>query len=168
MIQKTINLYTLAELSKEAQKRAHSDYIATLDYPFLSEYMTEYLKELFETSSIKCDDPKIHYSLSYCQGDGAMFEGECLYNEKYKVVVKHSGYYHHERSTSIYVYDLDGEEVDEWQKVEKEFEEEYITICQNIASYGYGCIEEDDEFDRFVEHCEANDYTFTSEGVMEN
>ena len=170
MIQKTINLYTITELSREAQERAHREYIAGNDYPDLSDDMTEHLKELLETSAIKCYDPKIYYSLSHSQGDGAMFEGECIYR-KYFVRVRHLGHYCHSGSKTITVLYDEHFEVPEdvcIEKIEKEIEAEYITICKKLARYGYDWLEENDSFDYFVDLCEMNGDTFTSEGIMEN
>lgn len=164
---KTINLYSLDELSKEAQEKAHQEWIENDDMPFLSEDMTEYLKELLKENNLTYDEvPKVYYSLSYCQGDGAMFEGTVYYGA-ITARIKHSGHYYHYNSKELdLTMTRTGNEAPESSYLK--FNNIYVDICEQLAKYGYAEIEDKQSFEYFKDICEANDYTFTSKGKMEN
>ena len=180
MITKTINLYTINELSSEAKERALSKWVQNNDYMFLSDYLNERLFELLEEKGIKDTNDtskagtrptQVMYSLSYCQGDGAMFEGDFIYThkgKKYVITVKHSGRYYHYNSKDFYIHDEEGEEVNEWEEVEEAFNVEYKAICKELEHQGYEYIEYEDSMECFEGSCEANEYTFTIDGIMDN
>lgn len=177
---KTINLYNLEELSKEAQKKAHNKWIENNEYYFLEESMTEYVKEeLLKKHNLTAEDITVRYSLSCCQGDGAMVEGDFGFEYEglaYVAVVKHSGHYYHERSTSIEIFklDIDNDRGDipdsvSYADLDKYFEYTlYIPMCKELAKFGYEFIEGEDSFESFKDSCEANGYTFLENGTMEN
>lgn len=168
---KTINLYSFNELSKEAQEKARAEWASKNDYPFLNEWMTERLKDLLAEHKIKSDDMKVYYSLSYCQGDGAMFTGEFIW-KKYTIFITHSGHYHHSNSKSIEIHETNNLGIDigdDYEpKVYADFEKIYQKICKELERYGYDLIETEDSMENFKEMCDANDYFFTMDGVMEN
>ncbi|MES2408991.1 MAG: hypothetical protein V4509_01680 [Patescibacteria group bacterium] len=172
---KTITLYSLSELSKEAQKKAHDQWISNNDYTWLSDCLNERLHEMLIENSIKdlndtskpgTTPTEVQYSLSYCQGDGMMFAGSFEWKD-WTVRIKHAGHYYHSHSKETSFYDENGEEGAP-EDVENEFETIYQKICKDLERYGYDWIAEEDSFERFEESCEANEYTFTSEGIMEN
>jgi hypothetical protein len=160
-------IYTFDELSNEAKENAREWWRNGDDMPLMSEYMYETLYELLKKSLIKCDEPKIYHSLAYCQGDGAMFEGECVY-KKYTIPVKHAGMYYHERSTDIGTIRITktGEYLDDdtYESIEKSFEDEYIKVCKALAREGYEYIENEHSDEVVDENLRANDYTFTESG----
>lgn len=173
-ITKVYNLYTFDELSKEAQEKAHETWKAGNDYPFMSDCMNEQLHELLEekgitdtndTSKPGTKPTQVFYSLAYCQGDGAMFEGDFIY-KGYNVHVKHSGHYYHSNSKDITITDNEGNDID--GQVYEDFDALYKEICDELEEYGYKFMEYEDSIEAFQEACEANEYTFTTEGVMEN
>lgn len=175
---KTINIYSFEELSKEAQERAHTDWIQNNDYFFLPDNMSEWLHELLEENNIKDlnDTSKagtkptpVYYSLSYCQGDGVMFAGEFEWKD-YRVSIKHSGHYYHSYSKIIDIYkdDETGMSVDAEEEIYTEFENIYQNICKELERRGYDHIEYEDSLESFLEACEVNDYTFLENGKMEN
>jgi len=170
MIKKEITLYTFSELSKEVQKKVIRRFQDNEEHYFLDENMREYLKELLEENKIE-GKAKIYYSLSYCQGDGAMFEGDFVWNG-YNIPVKHSGHYYHYNSKSIgEITTADGEEIEDskkYQEIEKEFNDLYVEICQKLAKWGYSCIEADLEESNIIENIEANEYTFREDGTIEH
>lgn len=180
MIEKTtvIKLYNFDELSPEAQKVAHEEWKKGNDYMFLSDCMNERLYELLkenniidtnDTSKAGTKPTPVMYSLSYSQGDGAMFEGRFKWRD-YIAVVKHSGHYYHYNSKTIAMYKDDGINNDEIsdQKIIDEFNEIYVSICKKLARYGYDFIEYQDSLEAFIEACEANGYTFEENGTMNN
>lgn len=173
----TYNVYTLDELSKEAQEKAHQKWIENNQYYFLSDYLNERLHELLEENKIKdlndtskpgTKPTEVMYSLGYCQGDGCMFEGMFQWKE-YTVHVKHSGHYYHYNSKTFSIMLTDTEEEPEsYIEVEKEFNALYVDICKQLERYGYNFIEYEDSMEAFQEACDANEYTFTIDGIMDN
>lgn len=183
MIQKTITLYTVEELKEanpEGYAKAHAKYKEGNDYMFMEDCLSERLHELLDekgivdtndTSKSGTKPTRVMYSLGYCQGDGAMFEGDFIFThkgKKYVITVKHSGHYYHSNSKDFYTHDEEGEEVDEWEEVEHSFNVEYKEVCKELEIYGYDFMEYEDSEENFIEMCEANEYTFTLDGRMEN
>lgn len=164
---KTIEVYSFGELSQEAKDKARQDYNSHSDYPFLMDDLREYIHEELTAKGYTHTDITPYYSLSYCQGDGLMFEATVTDKEGDSYTIKHSGHYHHERSTSISGEDKNGNEIHS-QDI-KEFEASiYIPICKTVRDRGYSEIEEMDSEEYFENTCDANDYTFTLSGKMEN
>jgi hypothetical protein len=179
-ITKVYNVYKLEELPKEAQEKALEEHRKYTEYYGLSYLLTERLQELLkdnkivdtnDTSKAGTKPTNVLYSLSYCQGDGAMFEGDFVYTyngKEYTITIKHSGIYYHSNSKNIYVRDMEGEDVDEWEDVEKSLNDVYISICKQLEREGYDFMEYEDSMESFSESCEANEYTFTIDGIMDN
>lgn len=149
-ITKVYNLYTINELSKEAQEKAHTEWTKGNDYPFMSDCMNEQLHELLEekgitdtndTSKPGTKPTQVFYSLTYCQGDGAMFEGDFIY-KGYNVHVKHSGHYYHSNSKDITITDNEGNDID--GQVYEDFDALYKEICDELEEYGYKFMEYED------------------------
>ena len=166
---KTINLYSFQELSKQAQKKAHSNWIAHNDCYYLTEYLTDYLKEKLTENKIKYrgdSDLKVYYSLSSNQGDGCMFEGHLEWNG-YNIDIKQKGHYYHENSKEITITDEEGNEP-ETDEPETAFNDIYVSICKELEKAGYNYIEAEDDLENFKEACESNEYTFLENAEMEN
>lgn len=69
---KTINLYQFHELTEEQKAQVIERYRDINDDTFDCMVRDEFITlPLFEAGFL---DPEIHYSLSYCQGDGACFD----------------------------------------------------------------------------------------------
>ena len=167
-VTRSYNTYSFDELSDEAKKKALEDWSKDLDYPFLTDDLREYIyEELTEmgytiegvaTSTKPTIRP--YYSLSYCQGDGLMFEATITDKDGNTYTIEHKGHYYHERSTNIEGVDKDGEPIDT-----KDFEETvYIPLCKKIAQRGYDEIEFQQSEEYFRETCESNDYVFLENG----
>lgn len=174
-ITKQYNLYSFDELSQEAKDKARAKFNEHDDYPFLSDDMNEKLHELLEENHIKDtnDTSKagttptpVLYSLSYSQGDGCMFEGRYEWNG-YNVSIRHSGHYYHEYSKILTITDEEGNEP-ETNEPEEAFDVLYVAICKELEKYGYSIIEYNQSEECFAETCEANEYTFLSDGTMFN
>lgn len=167
---KTITLYEYAELSPEAKERALNDWNEYNDDPMMQSHMINLLKEELEERGIKYDENSIdvRYSLSHCQGDGFMFEGELEWG-KYTIYIKHSGLYYHSYSKTVEMQETDnlGFHIED-EKDEAEFEALYQEICKKMERIGYDHIEHITSEESFIEECNANGYTFREDGTMEN
>ena len=176
---KTITLYEYSELSQKAKNKALAKWCENNDMPFLADNLAERLHELLEENGIKDtnDTSKagtkptpVLYSLSSCQGDGAMFEGTFTWG-KYTVYIKHSGRYYHSNSKTIEIVDENGHEASEEnhnESLNDDFEEVYQAICKELERMGYDEIEHENSEENFIEMCEANEWTFREDGTMEN
>lgn len=174
-ITREYNLYTFDELSQEAKDKARAKHIEHNEYYFLSDCMNNRLHELLEDNHVKdlndtskagTKPTQVLYSLSYCQGDGAMFEGNYVWNG-YTITIEHSGHYYHSNSKNIKITDEEGNEPETDEPL-KAFEVIYQKICKELETFGYRFIEEEDSEERFAEDCEANEWTFLSDGTMMN
>lgn len=167
MIQKTINLYTIDELKEKYPKgyeKALQDWRESNEYWGLEEYMTEYCKELLKENEIE-GDPKLFYSLSYCQGDGAMFEGDFVW-EGYDVNVKQSGHYYHYNSKDTTITDEEEDDISE--DVYIDFNNIYVDICKKLEKAGYDYIEGENEEENILDNMRANEYIFTENGKIDH
>lgn len=164
---KTINLYEYEELSEGAKEHALSNFQEHNDMPFLSDDLTEYVKEQLKVKGYEVNDLKIYYSLGYCQGDGLMFEGT-LKKDNIKVYIKHNnGYYCHSNTASFSFENFEtGEELEDNEATEQ-LEEELKQVMKDAEKEGYSMIEYNDSEENFKEMCEANEWTFRSNGEME-
>ena len=162
---KTYNVYTFDELSDEQKEKARDWFRDGNEYHFLGEAMDEHLQDLLLENKLKCDEPKIMYSLSYSQGDGAMFEGT-VYFKSYYATIKHAGHYCHYNSKDIEINSVktDKEASD---KVYKEFNDVYVDICRKLEKYGYDYIEYEDSDEVVDDIINANEYEFTSDGKID-
>jgi hypothetical protein len=173
MKQHTITLYDYPELSKQAKERALSKWRETNDYPFLTEYLHGLLTEDLDALGIGYDPKslKLYYSLSYCQGDGVMFEGQLTY-EEHEVQIKHSGHYYHSHSKTV-TWDFDDidmtpSSIRATDAMRERFEDVYQNICKKLERAGYDYIESEDSEETFADICEANEWTFEENGTMRN
>lgn len=176
-ITKEYSLYNYDELSQEAQERALNDFRKDNEYFFLSDCMNERLHELLKENNIKDTNDtsragttptQVMYSLSYSQGDGAMFEGDFEWKGN-NITVNHYGHYHHSNNKQVTFNDFSGEEKEqEEEKLAEEFEATYQKICKELERFGYNYIEYEDSEENFIEMCEANEWTFLSGGKMMN
>ena len=168
MITKTINLYTIDELKEQypdGYQKAIEKWREDIDYPFLEDYMTELCIELLEENEI-VGKPTVMYDLSYCQGDGAMFEGSFEW-KGYTIDIKHSGHYYHYNSKDMSIYDKDGDEIVAGD-IDIDFNNLYVEICDKLERAGYKYIEEEREEENILDTIRANEYTFESNGIMNN
>jgi hypothetical protein len=169
-------VYSFNELSKEAQKKAISDYVSDMDYPFLSDCMNERLHELLQENKIKDKNDtskpgtkptQVYFSLLYCQGDGAMFEGNFTWR-KYNISIKQSGRYYHYNSKDIIMANQKHGDVSDESELYQKFNNLYVKICKELEQYGYDFIKNEQSEENVIETFEENDYTFTKDGIMKN
>ncbi len=165
-VSKTI--YKFDELNDEAKQKAIEWYREGDDMPFLSDDMNEYLGELLEEYKFKNDGVRLFYSLSYSQGDGAMFTGEISW-KGYTFTIEHYGHYYHENSKQITeITRNNGNEITDktWSKMFNEFESVYVEICKKVRDYGYSIIEDAQSDETIAENIEANEYEFNEDGSI--
>ena len=164
----TINLYEVSELSKEAFQKAYEKWREHLDNPFLQPMLNDECNELLKAEGVNCtsNHPVCLYSLSYCQGDGLMFEGDFEWNG-YSVSIKHTGHYYHSNSKVIEITDEEGNTVDTDEPY-KAFEVIYQSICKNLEKLGYEMIEYEESEAHFIDDCNTNEWTFEADGTIRN
>lgn len=179
---KTITLYEYSELSKNAQERAHRNYVNEgFDEYALMVALDNRAQELLEKNHItpltdakgyETKYAKLYYSLSNSQGDGLMFEGTFLVDmgggRKYHAHVRQSGHYSHKFSRVIDWREEDGSDADEETKDYKEFVRTYESICDELEKLGYEEIESLQSEDYFIEECNSNEWTFRKDGTRED
>jgi hypothetical protein len=133
-------IYTFDELSKEVQERVIDEWRINDDLAELPDELDFKLDLLLASNNITFEqEPKIYYSLNYCQGDGAMFEGAFTWQGRYVAHIKQSGHYYHYNSKDIELLTVEGNGVS-LQKQE-EFNNLYVEICRELEKYGYAVIE---------------------------
>jgi len=165
LIERTV--YSFDELSSEAKEHAITGLTENDYMSYLLGSMEDYLTELLRGQKITYKDmPNIQYSLNYCQGDGAMFEG-VIYYKSYTITVKHEGFHSHYNSKNINIESTKTGK-DASQKVYDQFNDVYVNICQELAKFGYSKIEYASSEEYISELCEINEYEFTKYGNLDN
>lgn len=134
----------LIEKEKESQKELFCEC-------FLLDEMQEKAKELLQKYfKNNATFKRVFYSLSYCQGDGAMIEFDLKYYNKI-VQVTHHGCYYHEKSFLLYENELT-------EKQEKQLKEKIYKMNCELSKYGYDLIEYDYENNEIIEILNDNEY----------
>jgi hypothetical protein len=161
-------VYEFKELSEEEKEKAKATWYENEDYPMLKDNLNELLGELLEENKIKeMGETKLGYSLSYSQGDGLNFTGTFEW-KKYLIKITHSWRYEFASSSDIILMDKEsGEEISN-EKVEKQFKDMYIGICNKLEKAGYAELDYRMDDKEFQEHCESNGYNFSKNGKMIN
>jgi hypothetical protein len=161
-ITKTFNIYNFDELSEDTKEHLIKKECEILteeycDY-YLKEDMEEEAKELIKkTFGEKAVFQGIYYSLSYCQGDGAMVEFDLVYYGK-NLSIKHDNYchYYHENSFKI-IENNEGLTKKQHEQLHKKI----YNINKQLTKYGYSFI----EYDRTEQAIEQlNNYEFYENG----
>jgi hypothetical protein len=143
-ITKTFNIYNFDELKTEIQealieKEAENIREAEIE-DFLKEEIeflaTQLLEENFGEKAVF---QGVYYSLSYCQGDGAMIEFDLVYYGK-NLSIKHDDYchYYHENSFKI-IENNEGLTKKQHEQLHKKI----YNINKQLTKYGYSFIEYD-------------------------
>lgn len=137
---KTINIYKFDELDEttkqkliekeiEYQHEAYCEYCLESDMKYNA---NELLKKYFKNNNAELKD--VYYSLSYCQGDGAMFEFDLYYYNKH-VQIQQYGHYYHRKSFII----ADNYELTE--KQEKQLKEKVLKMFEKFENYGWSLVD---------------------------
>ena len=154
----TINLYSINELSPEAQEKAIKEWRENDDLPLLEEYMNDRLQAKLEQHKIE-GDAQIRYSLSHCQGDGVSFTGTFEYKgQTYEVKVTDHHYQH------AYTCSITDFSETESEALEADFKEVYLEICRQLEKEGYNYIEDMQSDETIKETLLINEYEYTENG----
>jgi glucan biosynthesis protein len=136
---KTIKIYNFDELNEDIRKKLieqelenqYEMYLECSLYNDMKEKASELLKKYFKNNNAELKD--VYYSLSYCQGDGAMFEFDLYYYNKY-VKIKHHGHYYHKYSFFIDTWELT-------EKQENQLKEKVLKMFEEFEEYGWKLVD---------------------------
>lgn len=168
-----IQVYKFKDLKTDIQEKVLNRFREKNDYPFLENDLTEYLKEILNENGIKVNDLKIEYDLSYRQGSGFCFYGDFEYKGYNFRIKKSNSHYSHKYTTDIYLSELENlTDLDNYDKLtelvlnklEENFKELYLNICDKLEKQGYAEIEYIDSDDYIKENIEINEYEFLENG----
>lgn len=134
----------LIEQEKQQQKEMYCEHSLYYD---MEDKAEELLKKYFgKNATFK----NVYYSLSYCQGDGAMIEFDLYYYKKF-VKIRHNGHYYHKYS--FIINDIDTYSNYLTEKQEKHLKEKIIKMNDELEAYGWqlaDCEISDDEAIEFL------------------
>ena len=155
IITKKYNIYNFEELSEEVQKNLIEQEKENIYNSYIDCCLYEEMKEkarsiLYKNFGNKATLKNVYYSLSYCQGDGAMMEFELYYYNKF-VKIHHSGFYYHSRSFTIDTYDLT-------EKQEEQLKQKIIAMNEELENYGWHLINWEPESAEAIENLQQNKY----------
>ncbi|TAN37378.1 MAG: hypothetical protein EPN25_15415 [Nitrospirae bacterium] len=159
-----MRVYKFVELSKKSQDRVIARFRDSNDESILESNMRERLDELLKENNIESIDDdrlEVYYSLSYAQGDGAMFTGRFKWG-CYYVTVTHIGNYSHCNAKNIEMVSDAG--YDEHDEVV--FNDIYVSIAKQLEGFGYDEIEYQNSEDVIKETIDANGYEFYDDGSI--
>jgi hypothetical protein len=184
----TINTYSITELSGKAQERAKQRIYEILEDIFVDEVQDDiesYIKpEFIQGKGFEADN--VYYSLSYSQGDGAMFEGRINDIAKFttnKRAIKaieeyglyskitHTGRYYHEKSYDLVIdfpelkptqYRLK----EEFERIEQNVKDVYEETCKEIYKQIQAHHESIISDENIIEFADGNAYQFLEDGRM--
>ena len=161
----TVKTYDFEELGEEAKSKACEWYRSINEYDFLKDSLENDLALRLEEQGLSYSEIRVFYSLSYCQGDGVMFEADGLEWEGYTVNVKHGGRYYHENSGEYTFYDKDGEEY--WTEgLKAKFHAWYAPLCESLARFGYDEIEYENRDEVIGEYLQDSSHQFLEDGTL--
>jgi hypothetical protein len=192
---RTYNVYKFDELSEDAKQKAIKKYYdINVDFEYWAQFELDENKKKLEEMGYY--DVKILYSGFGSQGDGACFEARVnvpkfIRNHKKEdkfpmlmadsdlifCVVKHSGHYYHENSTSVDTcsyFDSSSFSAAELEAVDKEIIELEKLIDLDRIQEGKRIYKElGNLYDHLTSHeaiietLKANDYDFTEDGKID-
>lgn len=168
----TIKAYTFDELDAKAKEMARSWYRNGDLMEYLPDLMLDALMTaLHEAGITYSEKPKVYYSLSYSQGDGACFIGT-FYHDGYTFKVTHHGRYYHQNSIEVELLgqtesgDVEPKAGDERDvpTIEAAFLDRCKDICRKLENAGYDEMSYRNSDEAVDESIRANDYLFTVNG----
>lgn len=158
------NVFLFKSLAHEAQEKARDWFRSVHDDPMMQSHMINLLAEALSEAGFTVQkygqELDVRYSLSHCQGDGFSFIGDLERGGKRYKAVQSDPHYVHEYTMKVYEITEEGEELDA-----PEVTEECRGIARKMAEAGYSEIEYQNSAEYIDEAMEANEYTFTREGV---
>jgi hypothetical protein len=154
---KTIKIYNFDELSEEVKRKLiekeieyqHEAYCEDFLENEMKYYANELLKKYFKEN--KAELKNVYYSLSYCQGDGAMFEFDLYYYNKYVQIQQYGHYYHRYSFTIADNYELT-------EKQEKQLKEKVLKMFKEFEDYGWSLVDYKITEAEAIEILQENEY----------
>lgn len=154
-IKKEYKVYKFEELDEEIKRqlieKEKQDQFELYCDDYLLDDMEEKAEELLQKYfGDKAEFKKVCYSLTSCQGDGAMIEFDLYYYNKF-VKVRQSGHYYHARSFKIDDVSTYGEYLTE--KQEEKLRNKIIKMNEELESYGWKLVGDrisDEEAESFL------------------
>lgn len=153
-------IYNFNELSKDIQEKLIENekqyqkeaYCYDFLYSDMKEKAKELLKKYFKDNAVFTG---VEYSLTYCQGDGAMIEFELKYYGKL-IYIKHDNCcrYYHERSFTLEYPNYDYLTATQ----ENKLKEKIYKMNYELMRYGYEIIEREYSNDEIIELLSENEY----------
>ena len=133
---KTIKIYNFNELSEDVKRKLiekeieyqHETYCENWLLDDMEDKAEELLEKYFKNNNTTLK--QVYYELSYCQGDGAMFEFDLYYYNKH-VQIQQYGHYYHRYSFII----ADSYELTE--KQEKQLKNKIIDMFTEFENFGW-------------------------------
>ena len=145
----TVRRYSFNELQGEAREKAVTEMRQLLSAADFSYELEEYLTECVDTAVGGSNEGlEVHFSLSYCQGDGVALYGRLDRDEapdlswpegaSYAQLTRNqwSNHYSHYNSFNVEVFNAEDEEVEVGY-----IEEQLRDLCRQLARDGYNFIE---------------------------
>lgn len=153
---KTIKIYNFNELSEDVKRKLiekeieeqHELYCEDWLLNDMEEKAKELLNKYFKNNNAELKN--VYYSLSYSQGDGAMFEFDLYYYNKH-IKIKHYGHYCHMRSFIIDTWELT-------EKQEEQLEEKVLKMFEEFEAYGWNLVDYRITEADAIEYLQENEY----------
>ena len=161
-ITKVYNVFKLDELSKDAQSKAHENYMNNNEFIGLYDFLDEIARQELNENGIKDLTPngfKLFYSLSYSQGDGSQINGTFEIDGR-TIKIRQEGHYYHERAINYTEQDENGDEL------ENKYFDLFQKIFKQLTKEGYAYIENENSIETFKEIAEMNEYEFLENGRL--
>ncbi len=158
IVTKQIEVYKFDELSENIKRKMiekekqdiFQDFIDFTLYDLMAKKAQELVKKYFKNNNVKINN--ILYSLSWCQGDGAMFEFELYYYNKL-VKIKNNGWYTHAKSFYIDTWELT-------DKQEEQLNNKVLKMFEEFEAYGWDCVDFTVTDKEAAENLQQNEYLF--------
>jgi len=147
-------------LSDAAKEKARSWYREGNDTPLLTDSLTEFVVEELKKAGYDIQELNLHYSLSYCQGDGLSFDAFLIKGKRMYTVKQNDNHYVHEMTMSAYSEKAGNDD----ERDEPKFLELMRNIARKAAKMGYEEIEYQNSDEQVDDSIIVNEYTFTIEG----
>jgi hypothetical protein len=164
-------VYTFDELSDDAKQTAiehHRDFINDTMGDFLEVDMDDKISELFKQYKITPVNIQLRYSLGYSQGDGASFTGDIEWGAYRATIGTNHWGIHYQHSKTVDVKEMNSLKTDKdapdkkWSELQNIVE----TIGNELAKYGYDCIETQLEDENVIDSIKINEYEFNEDGTI--
>lgn len=155
-VTQTIKLYNFNELDEKIQEKLiektteqfYEDFLDCNLQELMEEKAQELLKKYFKNNKPELEN--IYYSLAYCQGDGAMFEFNLYYYNKF-IKIKNYGHYYHSKSFIIDTYELT-------EKQEQQLYNKILSMFEEFEDYGWKQVDYRPDQGEVIDYLKESEY----------